>query len=258
MTTLRLLLILFTVLASPRLLAETPESSFAHAARLMEAHRYRDALPVLKALAVTLPDNPNVLWNLGITAAKLDDAPLALRTWQDYRRAAPADWRGLTKLIQSHQALGQAAERDAARAELFRFRAGLPDVSRTTLAFYCRDIFRVGSREVMALEYFDPSDAHPVFYRFSVLDADGREVSYLTLSRDPEATFTANALDGAAPARTIFRLEQRGGSTRSTLQILSGLPPYDALRALAIRAIAGEPLPRTGYQDGFTPAPSDP
>jgi tetratricopeptide (TPR) repeat protein len=141
----------------------TWEAAVAH----LEARRFAEAVPLLREVDRTHPDDPSVLWNLGIALAAVADHSAALATWERLD-ANGDDWRVVAKRIQSSQSLGNADEVRQLRERLIALRAR-PDAPKDLVEAerYCREQFRLDDHLVFAYEHFDPSGRRMVFYSFA-------------------------------------------------------------------------------------------
>lgn len=163
------LLLTVTALAAERPETLSAELAFKTATDLMEKGQHKQAIPYLNRVQRELPDNPSVLWNLGMAFAETSDHPRAVETWRSYRRVAPDDWRARAKLVQAYQALGDIKARDGEIKSLYEYRKNSSDPKVNTAERFCREQSVMARRSVFAFEYFSPHwpppEVSPVFSR---------------------------------------------------------------------------------------------
>ncbi|MBN2382431.1 tetratricopeptide repeat protein [bacterium] len=216
-----------------------PKEDFRQATDLMEAGKYAEAIPLLDRVLVAYPDDPSVLWNIGIATVEAGNHSRALDAWQRYRLKAPKDWRALAKIIQSYQALAQLDNRDAAREELLTHWKTVLSKEEKSPLYYCREQFSVAGRKVLALEYFDPSGPRRIYYRFSVTDSSGREDYYISLGSYDTTTEIARELGEIGNDQRAYHIDKYDGPEHKTFTHFNEEPKYDAVRKIVVNILQG-------------------
>jgi tetratricopeptide (TPR) repeat protein len=153
-----------------------PKAAFSRGVSLMEQRQFREAIPYLKVAEKSFPKAPPILWNLGIATSEVADYSDALIYWKKYRKVSPEDWRAIAKLIQAYQATGDMTSRNRELEALYSLRAGDPSTPLGKAEKFCREQFVLEGIKVFALEFFDPQGDRMVFYRFSIVNQDGRSI----------------------------------------------------------------------------------
>ena len=153
-----------------------PQAAFERGVALAGKHNYQDAIAYFEIALRADPENPSTLWNIGIDRGEVSDHDQALSYWNRYTKAAPGDWRGVAKLIQTYQALGDLASRDRERKRLLKLRNTASDTETRHIERYCREQWSDDDKKVFVFEYFEPLKAEwAVYYAFIVTDINGRE-----------------------------------------------------------------------------------
>ena len=232
--------------ASPAHAADPPEDGQAvidRALQLIESAHYAEAVPLLKDVTSRMPYTPSGFWNLGVAAAASGDQPLALQAYLRYHQIAPNDPHGLSKLIQTYQALGRLTERDQIREQLIAFRNTLPSKERDQLAFYVRDQFDVGRQHFMVLEYFEPKSPNRLYYKFTAVDGSHKAIYDFTLSSTDAESTVASELGQIGKDDRLYGLDKNKGGTSTLCRLMIVLPSYDTVRACVMDAVSGSNRP---------------
>lgn len=237
------LLISFALITCPYAHAADPEATFQRAITLLESQKYAEAVPLLKEVFAAYPNNQAVLWNLGIAAAEVGDDNLALETWNKYRANFPKDGKVLAKLIQTYQSLGRSADRDGERSTLIAFRTSLPRNERDAFSQYCREQFRVKGQKIMAFEIFEPAGPNRMYYRFSVLDSAGQEVSTFSLGSYDSTTQIARELREIPAEGRVYHVDKYASGSHATYGLFNSLPTYDTVRQIVVNALLEKTQP---------------
>lgn len=236
--------------------APSAAQTFATAVKLLEARRHADAIRLLRQVLATYPDDPAVLWNLGIASAKVGEHRNALSAWLALRRVNPTDWRIGPKLIQAYQALGDHPSRDAEQQALYQRRRAAPRGSDLALLTeYCREQTTIAGHEVSGYETFVPAGARRVFYKFLILDDAGYERFRFSLGSYDSTTEFARERGELAPDERLYHLDRYEGWTHATYGFLTRPPSYDETRKLVVQALSGLLQPISSFRpDGGRPA----
>ena len=219
------------------------ETAFKEAAGLMQKGSYKEALPLLKHAETEYPTNSSLLWNLGIAYAAVFQHQEALQVWQRYEKVEPADWRARAKVIQAHQALGDFKSRDVEIQELYLLRKQGKDPSLSGEKRFCREQFEVEGHKVFAFEYFDQADPKKIFFRFSIVNADGKEESYISLGSYKDTVSIARDLGEIKQSEELYHLDKYQAGSHWTYAFYKARPGYDAVREKAVKIIRGDLMP---------------
>jgi tetratricopeptide (TPR) repeat protein len=136
---------------------------------LSELNRDKEALVRFdKALAID-PKYVNAAYNAGQSYYNLKDFKHAADRWTTAQKLEPDDFQIAKKLVQVHNALGNAAAAAKARDAVFAlWKAG----KAGQIKDYVFDQFDVGGHHIYAFETFDPSGDLAYVYHFVVTDHD--------------------------------------------------------------------------------------
>jgi tetratricopeptide (TPR) repeat protein len=227
-----------------------PETAFQEALEHASHGRYERAFALMQRVRAANPDNPSVLWNLGLWSAELGRHREALAAWEAYRRVEPHDWHIRAKLIQTHQALGETELRDRERAELLKLRRESGNDEIRQLELYCREQFKVNGRRIMTFEHFEPSGPRRIFLRFSILDADGKEEYFYSLGSYDLTTQIGRQSGQITGDERLYHLDEYHDGYHATLLIFLRMPDYDKVRERVVAALRGElkPITSTGVR----------
>lgn len=210
----------------------TDDAHFQRGVQLVEAGRYAEALSYFEETLSEHPSNPETLWNLGIVHAEIGNHPQALYYWQMYRLVRPGDWRTMERMIQSYQATGDVAARDAMRREFYLWHSLSVDAEAQRPERFCRERFTLGQHTVRVFEYFEPRDDPQVFYRFSVARQDGTEESVMVLGLSAAENRQMHERGELAGNRQNYYLDYHDRRSQQTVGFFDsqGKPPYDQVR----------------------------
>lgn len=220
------------------------EEAFQRGADLAEAGEHARALPLFQAALRTFPDNPSILWNLGVSSSELGDHVQALNYWNSYPAQSQTDWRAHAKLVQVYQALGDLRSRDPARSKLLEMRqtaeAG-SDLAQATV--FCREQTTIRGLRVMAFETFEPTGDRKVFYTFYALNAVGKESFRVSLGSYEVTNKIAWEIGDLPRTKRLFHLDRYEGTSHMTLGFFESMPSYDSIRTLFLQASDGKIQP---------------
>jgi tetratricopeptide (TPR) repeat protein len=216
------------------------KAAFKRGVELMDKQAFKDAIPLLKQAEKSFPDAPGLLWNLGIASAEIQDHAEALAYWQKYRKCEPDDWKAIPKLIQTYQATGDLKARDRELEGLYALRAGGKDAAVAKAEKFCREQFVVEGRRVFAFEVFDPQGPRRMSYRFSVVDAEGREAEYVSLGSYDSTTEVARETGQISEKQRLYHLDRYRGDTHWTYAFFTEKPTYEAVRTSVVSILQGK------------------
>lgn len=241
----KLYAVLFVALGV-HLFAETQQSedalkaNFKTATELMAKGQHKEALPYLKMVQQGLPDYPNVLWNLGIAFSETGDHREALSVWQKYLKVEPDDWRAMAKCVQACQAIGDIEARNREIAALRASREKLTGAERKKAERFCREQCVIANRRVFAFEYFNPQGPRRQYFRFSVVDKEGKEEFYISLGSYDETNAIAHELGEVTKDQRLYHLDQYNKAQHRTYAFYHEKPDYDAVRASVVAILEGK------------------
>jgi tetratricopeptide (TPR) repeat protein len=180
-------------------------------------------------------------YNIGQLNQNLGRNEAALAGFTAAAALRPEDWRIRAKLVQTHQALGNAKDRDRQRAAVF----DLHKKGRVEAEFYCREQFAAGGMRVMVFEYFELKGELAVRYSFQVIDPKTDKAAYRISLGSYEKTTQIGRETGAIPKDgRMFHLDRYGpGPVHATLGMYRSEPSYEETRKSVTAAIEGKLKP---------------
>lgn len=209
----------------------------------MAKGRYKESIPFLKRAESEYPKNPSLLWNLGIANAAVAQHHDALEAWLRYMKAEPGDWKARAKVIQAYQALGDFKSRDLAITELYLSRKRGDDANLSKEKRFCREQFEIAGQRVFAFEYFEPEDPKKMFYRFSMVDPEGKEESYISLGSYKGTVDIARELGELKKSGELYHLDKYQERAHCTYAFFKSKPSYDIVRDDVAKVMRGEMKP---------------
>ena len=223
------------------------ELAFDTANKLMEKNKPAEALTHYKKALTILPKDPAILFNAGMAAFATKDFNTALEMWKQVKDVVPSDWHVRSKLIQTYQALGKTAERDAERTELFAmWKKGEPAELKQQFE-YCRDQFEVKGQRVMAFEHFELKGNRALRYVFSILDATGEAEDWRISLGSYDITnnvWRETTKPTPKEGERLFHLDgyfKNGG--HATFGMFAPEPTYDEIRARVVKILEEKAKP---------------
>lgn len=227
-----LLFFLYAILATG---AEnlSPEVAFRKAVEFTKASQYAEAIPLLLIAYNAYPENENILWNLGIASAEINASSEALKYWLSYRKLKPQDWRGLAKLIQTYQALGDMDARDRERSALFELRRfSLPDSEISKVEYFCREQMIIAKKKTFAYEFFEPKGKRPIFLMFVFPSISGAEEFRITLGSYDSTNQIAWETGSLSKDKRLYHIDRSDRSGHSTYGFYESKPSYETVRTM--------------------------
>jgi len=220
------------------------QDAFRKGVELSEARKYREAIPYYLVAYRAFPQSEGVLWNLGIASAEVGEHSEALKYWTALREQSPDNWRVLSKLVQTHQALGDNASRDRSRTALFVLRkSASPDADFLHSDVYCREQMSIGGRKVLAFETFEPKGERMVFFAFVVLSDDGKEDYRISLGSYDFTNRIAWETGDLPRDKRLYHLDWYQGTAHRTYAFYESQPTYDTVRAKVLDVLDGRVKP---------------
>lgn len=229
--------------AWPGEVSEDVQAKFSKATTLIQEKKFTEALPLLRELAVKVPDGPGIFGNLALVAHALGDRQLELQARLRYLELRPGDPKEMAGVMQAYQALGKLKERDAQREKIVALWNTLSPADKEKIKGYIRDEFDAAGMHFVVTEYLEPAAPVRLLYRFDVMDAAGKPAFIFGLESGDPTTNVARELGNIKPDERIYsldRYETRGqASIHSTFGLMTKLPDYDTVRAMVVSAVEG-------------------
>ena len=226
-----------------------PHNTPEYRQQLAQEGRHVELFQALKEVLETAPDNPNLLYNTGLSAYLSGQFAEAATYWTRLKNLVPQDFQVRAKLVQVYEALQDSSARDAERAELFALHDQL-ETDANKPAHYCRDQFRVGERTVLVYEHFELVGDMAVRYGFQVFRGGGQKPectlslgSYATTNQymHQRSMLQPNASHfHLEPDERLFHLDEYRDNAHRTLAFYKNEPPYDVVKA-AVQEILCQP-----------------
>lgn len=217
-----------------------PQNTPEYRQQLAQEGRHTELFQALKEVLQTTPDDPNLLYNTGLSAYLSGQFAEAAAHWTRLKNLVPQDFQVRAKLVQAYEALHDPISRDAERAELFALYNQLA-ASANKPAHYCRDQFRVGEWTVLAYEHFELVGDMAVRYGFQVFRGSGQKPEFMLSLGSYAATNqymhqrSMLQLDAdnfhLEPDERLFHLDEYRDNAHRTLAFYKNEPPYDIVKA---------------------------
>lgn len=202
----------------------------------------------LRAIAVK-PNSDKTHYNLGLTYQRMGKNKKALKHYIAAARLNPGDWRATEKLVQVYQALNRPKLRDAQRAKLFARRKAGKIAELSKASHYCRDKFRVGTKNVRALEHFELKGKFAKRYSFMVMDKSDKVETYeISLGSYEDTNAILGSINKLKKGEVLFHLDGYFPEGRhETYGFIVNEPPYDIVKRMVIDVITGKREAQSGY-----------
>jgi hypothetical protein len=208
-----------------------PQNTREYRKQLMQEGRHAELFQALYEMLETAPDDPNLLYDIGLSAYLSGQFAEAVIYWGRLRDLVPQDFQVRAKLVQAYEALQNYGGRGAERAALLALhdeRTG----DRNTPTYYCRDQFTVGNWAVRAYENFALVGDMAVRYTFHIFRQGGQEPEY-TISLGSYAATNQHMHERGTlqPDERLFHLDEyRAGGAHRSLGFYKNEPPYDVVK----------------------------
>lgn len=212
----------------------------------MGKEEFKRAIPYLIRVQEEAPDNPSVLWNLGLSFAATGQHREAINTWKNYRRVDPDYWQARSKLVQSYQAIGDLKARDEEIKALYQYRDTASDPKIKTEERFCREQTVIAKRSVFVFEYFAPAGDRMQYWRFCILNKKGEVDYYLSLGSYETTTSIARELGEIAKDARLYHLDEYTGNAHWTYAFFKTKPSYEEVRAAVVDVLEGKLKPISG------------
>ena len=200
------------------------------------------ALAIFQQIMAADPNNAVAALYAATAALVQYNGPLAVQYAEKARQLDPQSWKIHTTLVAAYAAAGMTQQRDDERAVLEKLHAiGAPD-AREARGFLL-EMFKAGSAQVSAIQYFEPVGKFHTYYRFLV------RVGERQGSRNSEIDVQSNDFDEksweqthaaqAAQGERHFQLTDANGT--ADYRTFSGKPDYDSIRAMVVSILQTQP-----------------
>lgn len=233
-------LILSCGLAGTSLAGDELEDAYARAVEHMSSQRFAEAIPILVRIRKAAPENPNVIYNLGLAYAAVGRSREALDCWTKMCELEPGDWQHRAKIVQACQALGRKKDRDQAIAEVLRIWEEDRASKRAQRPWFCREQFDLKGRRVFGVQYFAPEPERTVYMAFLFLDAEGAEEFRISLGSYDSTNEIARATGEIGKDERLYHVDYYAKGEHRTYGFWKRKLEYEELRELAIKAAAGK------------------
>jgi hypothetical protein len=208
-----------------------PQNTPEYRAQLMREGRHAELFQALREVLETNPDDPGLLYNVGLSGYLSGQLAEAATYWSRLKAQAPQDFQLRAKLVQVYEALQDQSARDAEREGLLALYTERKADPKTP-ANYCRDQFTVGDRAVQAFENFEFGGDMAVRYTFYVFPPGGERPEYsISLGSYAATNQYMRERGQLQPGERLFHLDEyRPGGAHRSLGFYKGEPPYDMVK----------------------------
>lgn len=211
---------------------------------LMRLKRGGEAIIHLERAVSLDPSDVLAAYNAGQHHQNVDQPTKALPFFELVAKSDPNDWHVRAKLVQMHQALGQAPERDARRREVLALHAAGKIESKHK--DFCREQWSMKGVRVMAFESFTLEDPRAVRYTFRIARGETLE-RVLSLG---SYQFTTDYMRGSGqlkPTERAWHLDGYGlDSSHLTYGIFNAEPTWEQTRQMVVDVLNDRLKPSSG------------
>jgi tetratricopeptide (TPR) repeat protein len=215
-------------------------------ADLMDQKKYADALEAFKEALSIIPDEPSILYNVGLAAYHARNYEMAVRNWKALKAIDPSDGMLRSKLTQAYQAMGALKERDMERAELMDLWRSGKDQEFAKQPNYCRDQFEAEGKRVMAFEHFELKGDRALRYVFVILNKTGDSEEFRISLGSYDATnavWRETTKPAPKPDERLFHLDGYFSNGHATYGMFFPEPSYDETKLRVLRILEGKGVP---------------
>lgn len=235
----------FSLMASsaPEVKSEGP---FEKGIQLCEQGKHEECILQLEIALSRYPEGSNILWNLGLASAAAGQHEKALTFWKRYRKLESEDWEAIPKVIQAYQALGRADQRDEALAELLQLRKETQNLHLKEAPGFFREQFKVNDRLIMVYQFFEPKGEWMQFYRFIVINSQGKKDYYISLGSYEFTNQYSREAGHLKEGERVYHLDgyyKDGAHATFGMMRRKTFPEYDSIRSTVIKILNDEIKP---------------
>lgn len=197
---------------------------------LAEDNKNEEAIAAWKKAIEADPTYVNAWANIGQSYQLQGKSKESLECWRKVVSLDELDWRAWSKIIQTSE---DAAEVEKVRTKLFT----LHKEGKIKTRRFCREQFSVGTKKVMAFEYFVPDGWQNVRYEFFVMgpsEKDPPAYRYVLGEIDSD-TQLAREQKTIGPDEHMFCIDGFHPAGRQTLVAMikgKDTPAYDSVRKM--------------------------
>jgi tetratricopeptide (TPR) repeat protein len=229
------------------------QKAFNAGTKLMEQGKYCEALGRYKDALALSPDDSSVLYDAGLAAYQCKDYVAAVKLWEHLKAIDPEDWQVRAKLIQSYQALGDLAARDAERLGLLELRKQGHNEELSRQVQFCREQFEAGGERLMVFEQFELKGERALRYVFIVLTEKEHAEKYrISLGSYDFTNEVWHQTTKPTPKESdrLFHLDGYYDWGHATYGMYFPEPSYDEVRKIVIEILEHKREPVSGTRIG--------
>ncbi len=209
-----------------------PKAASAHSSLgqiLAENGKNDDAVNAWKKAVEVDPTYVNAWANIGQCYQLQGNQKESLECWRKVVALDDLDWRAWSKIIQCSDSKEEA---EKARNKLF----SLHNEGKIKTRRFCREQFSVGSKKIMAFEYFVPEGWEHVRYEFYVMgksDTEPPQYRYVLGEIDGD-TELARSQKTIGPDEHMFCIDGFHAGRQTLVAMIKGkeAPAYESVRKL--------------------------
>jgi tetratricopeptide (TPR) repeat protein len=208
-----------------------PQNTPEYRKQLMQEGRHDELYKALLAGLEITPDDPSLLYNIGLSAYLSGQLTEAATYWKRLKTLTPHDFQVRAKLVQVYEALGNIDDRDAERDELLVLH-GQQKTNPNSPPNYCRDQFTVGDLAVQAFEHFELVGDMAVRYVFYIFrPGDKKPTCTISLGSYASTNQYMQQRGTLQPGERVFHLDENRPDEHRSLGFYTGEPPYDIIKS---------------------------
>jgi tetratricopeptide (TPR) repeat protein len=209
-----------------------PQNTPEYRAQLLREGRHAELFQALQEVLETTPDDPSLLYNIGLSAYLSGQFAEAAIYWRRLKAQVPQDLQVRAKLVQVYEVLQNFSDRDAERDELLALYSQRK-ADRNTPDRYCRDQFTVGDRAVQAFEHFELDGDMAKRYTFYIFRAgEGKPEYFISLGSYAATNQYMRERGMLQPDERLFHLDEyRAGGAHRSLSFYKSEPPYNVVKS---------------------------
>ena len=208
-----------------------PQNTPGYREQLMREGRHAELFQALLAGLEITPDDPSLLYNIGLSAYLSGQFAEAARYWKQLKALTPQDLQVRAKLVQVYERLRNLSDRDAERDELLALHSQ-QEAGPNRPTNYCRDQFAVGDWAVRAYENFEFAGDLAVRYVFYIFRAGEQQPEFTISLGSYAATSEYMRQRGTLqPDERAFHLDEYRPGAHRSLGFFETEPSYDVVKS---------------------------
>ena len=188
------------------------------------------------------PNDINGNYNLGQLYQNTNRHRSAVSCFSKVVELDATDWRALTKIVQSSEAVGDIETRDAAIARIYEiWRSGISHELQEQ-GFYIREQMQIESGKVFVLEYLELQGERARKFVFYLQDPDTGEHKFaVSLGSYDLINNASRELGRIGTDERLYHLDGYGpDGSHYTFGFFKSQPEYKVVREMALKALSGE------------------